>query len=65
MQGNEPDTVLMRGGSCIVSPLGEILAGPVFDTDAILVQELDLGDLARAKYDFDVAGHYARSDDRK
>ncbi|MFP3564070.1 nitrilase-related carbon-nitrogen hydrolase [Paraburkholderia sp. SIMBA_030] len=62
IQGNEPDTVLMRGGSCIVSPLGEILAGPVFDTDAILVQELDLGDLARAKYDFDVAGHYARSD---
>ncbi|WOD17355.1 nitrilase-related carbon-nitrogen hydrolase [Paraburkholderia kirstenboschensis] len=62
IQGNEPDTVLMRGGSCIVSALGEILAGPVFDTDAILVQELDLGDLARAKYDFDVAGHYARSD---
>lgn len=62
IQGDAPETVLMRGGSCIVSPLGEILAGPVFDEDALLVAELDLGDLARAKYDFDVAGHYARPD---
>ncbi|MBL7250182.1 nitrilase-related carbon-nitrogen hydrolase [Alloalcanivorax marinus] len=62
IQGNDPETVLMRGGSCIISPLGEILAGPVFDEDDILVHDLDLADLARAKYDFDVAGHYARSD---
>ncbi len=62
VQGDDPDTVLMSGGSCIVSPLGEILAGPIFDEDAILIHELDLADLARAKYDFDVAGHYARSD---
>lgn len=62
VQGNNPDTVLMRGGSCIVAPLGAVLAGPVFDEDALLVHELDLADLARGKYDFDVAGHYARPD---
>lgn len=62
IQGNEPDTILMRGGSCIVSPLGEILAGPVFEQDDILMADLDLGELARGKYDFDVAGHYARPD---
>jgi nitrilase len=62
VQGNNPDTVLMRGGSCIVGPLGEVLAGPVLDEDALLVHELDLGDLSRGKYDFDVAGHYARPD---
>lgn len=62
VQGNNPDTVLMRGGSSIVGPLGEVLAGPVLDEDALLVHELDLGDLARGKYDFDVAGHYARPD---
>ncbi|WP_321940111.1 nitrilase-related carbon-nitrogen hydrolase [Paraburkholderia sp. J8-2] len=62
VQGNNPDTLLMRGGSCIVGPLGEVLAGPVLDEDALLVHELDLGDLARGKYDFDVTGHYARPD---
>jgi nitrilase len=62
VQGNDPKTILMRGGSCIVGPLGDLLAGPVFEEDALLVRELDLGDLARAKYDFDVAGHYARPD---
>ncbi|MFM0140213.1 nitrilase-related carbon-nitrogen hydrolase [Caballeronia grimmiae] len=62
VQGNDPNTVLMRGGSCIVGPLGVVLAGPVFDEDALLVHELDLGDLARGKYDFDAVGHYARPD---
>lgn len=54
--------VLMRGGSLIVSPLGEILAGPVFDSDAILTAELDVEDVIRSKLDFDVVGHYARPD---
>lgn len=62
VQGNDPDTLLMRGGSCIISPLGEIIAGPVWDEDAILVADLDMGEIGRGKYDFDVAGHYARPD---
>jgi nitrilase len=62
IQGNDPSTVLMSGGSCIVSPLGELVAGPIFDQDALLVADLDLNDLARAKYDFDVVGHYSRPD---
>lgn len=33
-----------------------------FEQDALLVADLDLNDLARAKYDFDVAGHYSRPD---
>ena len=62
IQGDDPKSVLMRGGNCIVSPLGEVLAGPHFDGPAILTAELDLGEVARGKYDFDVAGHYARPD---
>lgn len=54
--------VLMRGGSMIVSPLGEILAGPDFTGETILTAELDIEDIARGKFDFDVAGHYARAD---
>ena len=60
--GDSPDELLMRGGSCIVDPLGKVLAGPTFDEETILFADLDLGEIARGKYDFDVAGHYARPD---
>jgi nitrilase len=60
--GNDPETVLSRGGSCIVNPLGQLLAGPNFSEECILTADLDLGDIARGKYDFDVVGHYARPD---
>ncbi|WP_311031119.1 carbon-nitrogen hydrolase family protein [Mesorhizobium koreense] len=62
IQGDEPDTVLMRGGSLIVSPLGEVLAGPNFDCECILTADLNLDDITRGKYDFDAVGHYARPD---
>ncbi len=62
IQGDTPETQIIRGGSCIISPLGEVLAGPVFEEDAILSAELDKGDIIRGKYDLDVVGHYARPD---
>lgn len=60
--GDDPQTVLMRGGSAIVDPLGAVLAGPDFDGETILYAEIDLAQIARGKFDFDVAGHYARPD---
>ena len=62
IQGNDPKTVLMRGGSCIIGPLGQILAGPHFDSPCILTADLDLDEIPKSKYDFDVVGHYSRSD---
>jgi nitrilase len=62
IQGNDPETVLIRGGSCIISPLGEVLAGPVFDAPTILTAEIDLGAISRGYLDLDVVGHYARPD---
>jgi nitrilase len=62
IQGNDPNTVMMRGGSCIVNPLGKILAGPNLDGECILTTDIDLGDVVRGKYDLDVVGHYARPD---
>ncbi|MBX3093674.1 MAG: carbon-nitrogen hydrolase family protein [Cryobacterium sp.] len=62
VQGNDPDTVLIRGGSVIVSPLGEVLAGPLYGESGLLVADIDLGEIARGKYDLDVVGHYARPD---
>ena len=62
VQGDAPDTVLINGGSCIVSPLGEVLAEPLFGRDGVLTAQLDLSEIARGKYDFDVTGHYGRPD---
>ncbi len=62
IQGDDPETVFIRGGSCIVSPLGEVLAGPVFDAPAILSAEIDIGAISRGTFDLDVVGHYARPD---
>ncbi len=62
VQGDDPSTVLINGGSMIVSPLGDVLADPVFGEETILFAELDPKDIARGKMDFDVAGHYARAD---
>ncbi len=58
----EPDTVLMRGGSMIIDPLGKVLAGPVYNEDALLTAELDMSKVVMAQMDFDVVGHYARPD---
>jgi nitrilase len=54
--------VLCRGGSAIVSPLGEYLSGPLYDQEGMLVADLDLAEVARGKFDLDVVGHYARPD---
>ncbi|MBS0275284.1 MAG: carbon-nitrogen hydrolase family protein [Proteobacteria bacterium] len=62
IQGNTPDRVLIRGGSAIYGPLGEEITAPVYGREAILTADIDLGILARAKYDLDVVGHYARPD---
>jgi nitrilase len=61
-QGDKGDTVLIRGGSLIVNPLGRLLAGPVYDRECVLVADIDLGEIAEGKFDLDVVGHYARPD---
>ncbi len=58
---DQPD-VMCRGGSTIISPLGEVLAGPLYNQEGILYAEVDLDKIVQSKYDFDVIGHYARPD---
>ncbi|MGH8286557.1 MAG: nitrilase-related carbon-nitrogen hydrolase [Steroidobacteraceae bacterium] len=60
--GDSPDAVLIRGGSAIVDPFGKVLAGPHFGGETILTATLDLGEIGRGKFDFDVVGHYSRPD---
>jgi nitrilase len=62
IQGDAPETVLINGGSVIVAPNGDVLAGPAFGEETILYAALDPEQIARWKMDFDVTGHYARPD---
>ncbi|MFN8215914.1 MAG: carbon-nitrogen hydrolase family protein [Solirubrobacterales bacterium] len=61
-EGEDGEAVLAAGGSCVVDPFGEVIAGPVHGEEAILYAEVDLARVAEAKYDFDPVGHYSRPD---
>jgi nitrilase len=58
----EGPEILCRGGSAIIGPLGEVIAGPLYDVEGILIADLDMDELTRARFDFDVVGHYSRPD---
>jgi nitrilase len=60
--GNNPEAIVTRGGSCIVDPFGNLLAGPNTEGEVILYADLDLAQTIRGKFDLDVVGHYARPD---
>lgn len=59
---SDREAIVCRGGSCIVDPLGTVLAGPLWDQEGIISAEIDMGAITRALYDFDPVGHYSRSD---
>ena len=58
---NQPE-IMCRGGSVIVSPLGKVIAGPLWDQEGCLFADLDLAEVAQGKLDFDAVGHYSRPD---
>jgi nitrilase len=53
---------LIRGGSVIISPMGEILAGPLYDEVGLISADINLAEIVKARFDLDTVGHYARSD---
>lgn len=59
---NDEPEIMCAGGSVIISPMGEVLAGPLWNQEGLLTAELDFSVLAKSKLDFDVVGHYARND---
>ena len=53
---------MSRGNTVIVDPYGEILAGPISETEGILYAEVDVATVRQSRRQFDVVGHYARPD---
>jgi nitrilase len=62
VEASNPEAVLIAGGSCIIDPLGNVLAGPARGGEALISADLDLREIPRGKFDLDVVGHYARPD---
>ena len=59
---SDPSTIACSGGSVIIAPGGEVLAGPILNEEGTLYANLDIEEVIRGKYEFDVAGHYNRPD---
>jgi nitrilase len=52
-----------RGGAAIIEPTsGEVIGGPLYDEEGMVIAECDLSACMRARRWFDVAGHYSRED---
>lgn len=58
----DDDALVLRGGSCVISPSGEVVAGPVHDREELLVAEIDLEKIDAEQMTLDTSGHYARPD---
>ncbi len=61
-KANEPEGLVIRGGSAIIAPNGRYLAGPVYDQETVVVADCDLSEITREAMTLDVSGHYSRPD---
>ena len=57
-----PETLVLNGGSAIIAPDGTVLAGPVYGEEVILTADIDLSRIAEESLTLDVTGHYSRPD---
>jgi nitrilase len=55
--------VFGRGGAAVIEPTwGNVIAGPLYDEEGLVVADCDLRDGLHAKRWFDSVGHYSRED---
>lgn len=50
------------GGTVIVNPKGEVVAGPLIDEEGIIYADLDIESVIKERHNFDYSGHYSRKD---
>lgn len=60
-KANGARTFISRGGSSIISPFGDVIAGPQWeDEKGIIYADVDFEDCIRGRLDLDAAGSYSR-----
>ncbi len=59
---DQPDQLVLNGGSCIIGPDAKYITHPVFDEAKIIYESLDLNEIYKEKMTLDVTGHYQRED---
>ena len=59
---DQPESLLLNGGSAVIAPDGEYLVEPVYSEETIIYADLDLKRIAEEQMALDVTGHYARDD---
>ncbi len=53
---------MQNGGSMIVNPKGEVVAGPIIDEEGILYYDVDPYLAVEERQNLDISGHYSRFD---
>ncbi len=56
------ESIMLTGGSGVLGPDAEWIAGPVYNEEAIIYADLELDHSAREQYAMDTVGHYNRPD---
>lgn len=60
---NKPDELILKGGSCIISPDGSYLLGPQVLNEGVIVYEIpNLDKIYKERMTLDTSGHYNRDD---
>ena len=54
--------VWQNGGSRIIAPNGEVVAGPLFNEEGVIMADLDARAVIEARQLLDHSGHYSRAD---
>jgi predicted amidohydrolase len=56
------DELLLKGGSCLISPQGELVIEQQFGEEGIYTAEIDLDEVIKGRLTLDAGGHYNRPD---
>jgi len=57
---NGPESI--RGGSGVINPSGQYIAGPVYDEETIVYADIDLADIDKTRFYVKLTGLYSRWD---
>jgi len=58
----DPEALVLDGGSAVIGPDGLYVAGPAFDCEAIILARINLNRIREENLTLDVTGHYSRPD---